>query len=273
MSKQSGKLTIVRVAPTVPTINEHLLASPLDNAPCALIRLYEHPNAFRNREILGRLLTDPRMKRGWNEIGKQLLKNPAIKRFDHDQKDIFMDEQYIRLWREINYAFLASYSRPPSRSKKHKTFLDLAESIETLASTIDNGPLDRLAFEFFPAEMAASIFNTTKWSNLESEKREQAVRKLKKKFVLWPSMTDLLRECSRRANALAQEALTEKRFAVNDTQDRQVSSFIQHFSLYLRTKLKRPMKGVLAPVASVVFEKPTAESYTTAFVKRALRHT
>ena len=276
------KPTTVGVAPLVTTVSMTTIDKPLKNAPAPLLNLYKHPNGFPTKAILGRLLTDPRMKNSWNEIEENVLRNLELQLVDSSKKTnllqsiekaTFLQGQYRRLWSAISYAYVESLRPLPSRMKNRKNFLHIAKITETLAQTIADGPLDRLAYEFFPVEMAQAIFDVPEWSNLGSEQRHIAVEKMKKKLVLWPSLTDILAEVSRKAKDLAKAALTEERFAVNNTQDRQVNYFLQHLARYFYMVFKRPMTKVLAPLASVVFEKPTLESFTIAFVKKALRHT
>ena len=277
----SQHLSTVGLPPLVTTVKMNTIDNALKNAPHTLIRLYQHPNDFPTRGILGRLLTDPRMKVCWTEIDTQVLRNlepqcvePSKKKKLQQpiEKAIFIRGQYVRLWSAISYAYGASRKPLPSRIKNRKKFLQLAQITETLAQTIADGPLDRVVYEFFPAEMAQEIFDAAGWSNLGSEQRHRAVEQIKKKLVLWPSLTDLLAEVSRKAKDLAQAALTEERFAANNTRDRQVNYFLQDLANYFHLVFKRPMTQVLAPLASVVFERPASESYTTAFVKKALRH-
>lgn len=232
---------------------------PLPNAPDVLVALQSKGvmkmhvkvdgKIVRSRDILWELLTDPKMQRPW-----QILK-----------KRISDKRHYTRLWSEIVSALRKSRSPEPSRTKKRDHFLAIAEHAKALANTVAEGPLDRLAYDYFPGEMTCLVFKTDKWPVLGADEKMQIAQRT---LEWWPSITELLEEVAHHAEKVAKEALVEERLAVNDTQDRRVNYFLQYLARHFRTHFNSPMKGVLADIASVVFEK----SITLDFVKRALRH-
>ena len=126
----------------------------LDNAPRALINLVEHPNPFRGKDTLLRLLTDPRMETAWKEIDKRLFKDPKVRRWDQARQYAHRVTWYQRIWDQIQDALMRSCVPPPPRTKKRDRLNRVAEEAKKLADSIANGPLDRLSFEFFPIDMA-----------------------------------------------------------------------------------------------------------------------
>jgi hypothetical protein len=175
------------------TIEEGITPDYLPNAPPALIYRHKHPNPFKGQDILGRLLTDLRMKRIWKLIEKRCSGVP----------------DYPRLWSQISYAFAKSRIAEPSRTKKHDHFLGIKRDAEQLAKTIENGPLDRLAYEYFPDDWAQRVFKADKWSVLGPDDRTRIAHR---RINWWPSLTDLLAEVVRYAEQFSKESLTEERF-------------------------------------------------------------
>lgn len=234
---------------------------PLPSAPAALVSLHgrgagtkvhikEGENIVRTRDILWELLTDSKMERPWKMLKKHCSST----------------EDYTRIWAQIVLALKRSRIPEPSRIKKRDNFLAVANHARSLASSIAEGPLDCLIYNYLPDEMAALSLNADKWPTLRpDEKHAIASRAL----TWWPSITELLEEVGSQAEKVASKALSENRFAVNDTQERRVNYFLQHLAQDFRNQFNTPMSGVLAVIASVVFEK----SITLDFVKRALRHT
>jgi len=219
----------------------------LPSAPDALVNLLSQTS--RGKDILRRLLTDPRMKRSWVLIGKRCSST----------------WDYIKLWNEVVYVLLKIQNPEPSRAKKRKHFLGIAKDAEKLASTITNGPLDRLTFEFFPENEAYLAFKVNNWPALGKEERLEVARL---NLAWWPSMTGVLEEVARRAKTHAEEAMSEKRTVDRDTPDRQFNYFVRHLASYFCKHLDGPMEGTLANIASVVFERQIDKK----FVKQALRH-
>ena len=104
----------------------------LPHAPDALVELLGKISS--GKDILRRLLTDPRMKRSWALIGQRCSGA----------------QDYRRLWSEIVYALIKSRFPAPSRAKIRDDFLRIAKDAERLANTITEGPLDCLTYDFFP---------------------------------------------------------------------------------------------------------------------------
>jgi hypothetical protein len=215
-----------------------------------MVRMNDNGKTSTSRDILWELLIDPRMDRPWKQIKRKTPTNV----------------QYSRLWSEILSALIKSRIPEPSRKNKQKHFQTIADNARALANTIAEGPLDRLTYEYFPDEMARLVFRTREWPVLAPDER---VQKAHRALSWWPSLPELLEEVGQHAQQLAEGALSEKRLAVNDTQDRRVNYFLLYLGRHFRTQFNAPMKGVLAQIASVVFNK----SITLDFVKNALRHT
>jgi len=219
----------------------------LAEAPVALVNLLSQTS--RGKDILRRLLTDPRMKRSWVLLGKRCSGT----------------WDYIKLWNEIVYVLLKIQNPEPSRAKKRKHFLGIAKDAEKLASTITDGPLDRLTFEFFPENEAHLAFKADNWAALGVEERLEVARL---NLAWWPSMTGVLEEVARHAKIISEKAVTEKRTVYRETYDRQINFFIRHLARYFRTHLDGPMEGTLGNIASVVFKR----QFDKKFVRQALRH-
>src|SRR5687767_7075669 len=86
MTNSRPKQTPILPEKQIEIITQNTLKA-LDKAPRVLIRWYEHPNPFRYKETMRRLLTDRRMTRTWQEIGKRMLKSPKIKHSKRLSKD------------------------------------------------------------------------------------------------------------------------------------------------------------------------------------------
>ena len=206
----------------------------LPHAPDALVELLGKISS--GKDILRRLLTDPKMKRSWILIGKRCSGTP----------------DYKNLWIEIVCALLKSRLPEPPRAKVRDHFLRIAKNAEKLANTIPDGPLDRLTYEFFPDDMAQRAFKVNNWSVLETDERVQVAHR---NIARWPSMTVLLSEFARRASTLAEEAMSKNRTVDRNTYDRRLIYFIRHLAQYFRQHLDGPMEGTLANIASIVFER------------------
>lgn len=244
------------------------LRNSLEKAPGALVLLWEQSEPFPTKEILLRLLTNPEMEDAWRRVGVEIDKQSMVRGGEAIQVRVEVRANQLRLWHAITSAYFASRKTFPSRKQKREAFLRQAEQAEALAKTISNGPLDLLVYEYFPAHFAEGMFNAKQWSRLESDRRRLSVDKKTKRSLMWPSVTDVILNIGQEARRLAQEALTEERFAVNQTADRHISFFLQHLARSFRKQFRVPMRGVLANIATVVFQKPI----TADFVKQVLRH-
>jgi len=217
------------------------------SAPKTLVNLLRRIS--RGKDILRRLLTDPRMKRSWALIGPRCP----------DEQD------FERLWSEIVYALVKSRTPERSRAKMRDHFLGIAKDAEKVATSLTNGPLDRLILVFFSDDEAKIAFTVENWSRLEPEERFQVADP---KLACWPSMTGLLKELANQARRCANEAITNKRIVDRDTYDRRFNYFVRHLSQYFREHYGGPMEGTLANIASAVFEREIDRK----LVRQALRH-
>jgi len=219
----------------------------LSSAPEELVTLLS--KIYKGKDILRRLLTDSRMKRSWTLIGKRCSRAQG----------------YLKLWNEIVYTLGKSRKPEPSRAKTRDGFLKIAEAAEKLATTITNGLLDRLTYEFFPADEAQLAFKVEHWSALGPDERYHVAHQ---NLAYWPAMTGLLEEFARYAEMCAEEAFTEKRTVDRETYDRQLNVFVRRLASYFRKHLGGPMEGTLANIASVVFDRQIDKK----LVKQALPH-
>jgi hypothetical protein len=257
--------------------------SYLYNAPSTLIKVHQNPNHSRYKEILGHLLTNSTMERAWQEIGKRLLDVPQTERCLNSNRRSGASH-HEKLWSEIKYALVRSgtmrllskldnpekeESHDPflRRSQIRDAFLRLGENAEHLANSISNGPLDVLAYELFPDNMAQELFKEDMWSKLGTDERYKTAHR-QIASTMWPSIIDLLDEIALRVKGHAAEAFTAKRIVDHDTLDREFNYFIRYLGSYFRRHLNGPMYGTVARLASVVFRKPISEEK----VKQALRY-
>ncbi len=246
----------------------------LGKAPPILARWRRRGISPREKSLLTCLLSDPRMESAWKEIDKRLSANLRInssKKFSKN-KDPFgitrqqaLDVRYFQLWRQIGWALRQSAGKEASRKEERVRFQGIAVDAQRLASRISDGPLDRLAYEYFHTDLAIVLFRKQEWSNLPSDQKAKLANR---RIDPWPSMTDLLMELAEQAQKCAEGALTRTRIVDRDTQDRQSNYFIRHMTGYFRENFGGPMHGVVAAISSVVLTTPIDEET----VKRALRH-
>ena len=238
----------------------------LDSAPDSLISLVKHPTPFMGKGLLYRLLTDSHMAPAWKEIEKRISKKMKTGQEDEIAQNVQRHNWYRWLWSEIHDAFIRSKSKPPSRIKKRDQFQRIASAARKVADQIENGPLDRLLFEFFPPGSATLAFNMAEWSKLTGDEKMDCARH---KLRHWPSLIDVLHEVAIHAERIAIEAMTEPLVVERDTADRETNYFIRRLSRYFRNNLGGPMHGTVARIATVALSKKVDED----FVKRFLSHT
>jgi len=271
----------------------------LSNAPSALISLHAKLQSSAHRQLLERLLTDPRMDLAWHEIEKRLStdlskqpkawrgrdrvpasqhKKSAAKRgfeasFRMTDRDIalrHMESEYENLWLEILYAVSRSSAKRPlePRARIRVRFLRIGRDAEKLAGAIAETQLDFLAYEYFPDDLARAAFKVKNWHRLAPDARNKKARR-RLGGASWPSMTDLLVELAKRADQVAKEAFTKRRIVDRDTWDRSFNYFIRHLNrAYFSPYLHGPMDKTLARIATVVFNK----EFDQESVRRARRH-
>lgn len=221
----------------------------LPNAPEELIYLFG--KISQGKEILGRLLADQRMKRSWMEIKKKC-------------RDA---ENFRRLWGEIFYRF--KKSNFPPRAKVGNRLRRAAKKAIELREIITNTSLDRPAFDFFSNEDGLAVFMVGNWETLEKEERQSIAYQ---RLPYWHSMEEFLLMLAQRAESCAKETMTNKRIAERDTHEKQLNYFVRHLAIYFCDHFGGPMKGTLANIASVVFEKSINESFDKEYVSQRLRH-
>ncbi|MDT7042678.1 hypothetical protein [Candidatus Nitronereus thalassa] len=189
------------------------------------------------------------MKRSWTLIGKRCPD-------DHEVRQV---------WYEIFAALKQSEIPFLSKTEMRDQFLRIGRNSKKLADMIGDGPLDLMAFEFFPNDDAEIAFDKSNWSDLNLILKMSAAHK---SLCWWPSMRGLLHEVARQAEILAKKAFTEKRIVDRDTADRQANYFFRKLAKYFHKHLGGSMEATLANIGSVVFDKQIDKK----MVRQALRH-
>lgn len=222
----------------------------LESAPVALIAIHSDRNSAQGRDILGRLLADPSMKRPWAELSK------------HIDNDL----EWERLWQEIKYILLSARKKPEPREQKKKKFQKIAEHAEALRESILEGPLDSRAYQIFPAEVM-EILGIKNWSSLDSLQRASAAGRVLKE---WPITSELLAGLASRARSMATAAMTSPRFVERKTQDYVEIYFIRALSAYFEKTYRARLYGVVAKITSVVLKLDITKSDVEKRIKGSL---
>ncbi len=270
--------------------------SYLKTAPDLLKKLHRRLQGSGYKPLLGALLRDPRMKNAWREIEKRLSELSIRQRGSRQ-------EELSRPWKELAYeklgrTILVAKSRSARplepRSRIRERFNLIALDAMALAEAIGDSPLitpseveairkrsrrklsqaipyaqkplDLLAYEFFPENIAALTFRKTGWSKLDSETKSDIATRI---LFHWPSMTDLLTELARRAALEAGKLAATPRIVDRKKNHLRRNLFIRHlYKDFFRPVLNGSMPGTLARIASVVL----GEEISQELVKAALRH-
>lgn len=222
----------------------------LPNAPNVLIALHKTRPFVKGYAILGRLLTDDRMKRPWHFIGKR----------------ISTDDQVMLLWDEIAYRLQMSRSvnSRESRAVRRARFHRIVRSVQRLQTQIAEGPLDSRIYEYFSPDTMA-ILGEPSWPTLDPQQRRSFAAGL---LCHWPALPEILSQLEAHALRLAHDALTEMRVAERRTRGQGENYFIRSLSTYFRENLGGPMNGSLAAIATVVLKK----EIDLEVIRQALRH-
>lgn len=268
----------------------------LDNAPPVLIKLHQRTQESRYNDLFGRLLTDERMKPVWRQLEKRLVAGSGNKGKARGRTGYVPERLYEKLWSEIYYAVARCGQPPVPRSNMRHRFEQLALDAVELAEAITSGPLDLskevehvrqksrrkfghteastsapldlLAYEFFPEDLATRAFREAKWAQLGPGERYDVAHQVLE-GVHWPSFTDLLTEFARRAVQEAQNGFSAPRIVDRNREYRKLNFFVRHLYIhFFRPDLHGRMAGTLAHIASVAFK----EDITKESVVQALRH-
>jgi hypothetical protein len=228
------------------------------HAPRELISL--HGKIRLGRDVLGRLLQDPRMSRAWFEIDKRIEKRAKA------TGGVPSPEAYQRLWGAIITAFSRANRAEkrrktgailPHRERKDQCF-KAADIASRLAKHLEDGPLDLCAHEFFP-EAVVRLARV----NFQSRGYEVAQRDLE-----WTTLRDLLLELERRARTEA----ARPPVVAKVTGEFESNYFIRMLAGHFEHHFGGTMDASLAAIAAVALDRKASKELTANDVKRALRH-
>jgi hypothetical protein len=217
--------------------------SPFNNVKYVVSAPETLVNAHKNREIakgvkyLELLLTHREMELAWTELSK------------HTEKE----DHATRLFSEI-VLILHTLRRHIvlRRTEEKKKYLATAEQAEKLASSIENGPLDKLAFEYFPTEVM-HINGIDGWETENSLERSAHAHEL---LQTWPSFVEMLLEMASQAKKLASEAMTKHRIVERrrgEDEYRQLY-FVRALTEYVVKEYGSPLYGTVAHISNAILK-------------------
>jgi hypothetical protein len=216
-----------------------MAASPIcKSAPPDLVDLYTRKQVAKGAKVLKLLLTHADMELAWRELARHASNK------DHATR-LFSELVFI-LHTLRRHVILR-------RSEERDEYLAIAEQAERLASSIENGPLDKLAFENFPGEVM-HINGIAEWEKQNGLERSTHAHEL---LRAWPSVTDMLRELANQANALANEAMTKprvverRRGAVDPDADRNLH-FVRELARYIKREYGSSLYDVVAHMSNAI---------------------
>jgi hypothetical protein len=207
----------------------------LKSAPKDLVQLYEGRIVGKGFKYLKLLLTHLEMEPAWQELARHTNKD------DHGER-LFREIVYIlhKIHREI---FLR-------RSEEKEKFLATAKQAEKLSDDIENGPLDKLAFEYFPAEVM-HINGISEWDMRDSMTRSNNAHSL---LCHWPSFIEMLGEMASNARKRAEESMTRHRIIEKrvETYKYRELYFIRALAEFTRCEYGSPLYGTVAHITNAV---------------------
>jgi hypothetical protein len=229
------------------------------NAPRELISL--HGRIGQGRDVLGRLLQDPRMNRAWVEIDKRIDKRAKA------PGGVPSREAYQRLWGAIFYAWSKANQAEQRRKagailphrERRDQCLEVADIASRLAKHLEDGPLDLCAHELFPE----AVVRLARAGNFQSRGYDVAQQALE-----WTTFHDLLLELERRAQAEAARPPVVAKVTGEFESNYFIRPLAQHFEHYFGGT----MDASLAAITTVVRDRKASKELTANDVKRALRH-
>jgi hypothetical protein len=207
------------------------MANYTKTAPKALTKLHEEKKTFKGRDLLERLVTDASMDKSWGTLKSRIISTLGWHRF----------------FREIVVISRQAKERMPSRHAIRKEFIDIAQQASALAQAIANGPLDRLAYEFFRDDIR-SIAGAADW---KVRNRAQQAELVRNALPVWPSMPDLLHEVASKADELATRATSENRMVGRNNRKAEALYFVRALSTYCRHEFGSPLFRVVTDIANV----------------------
>lgn len=203
-------------------------------APRTLIKWYEKRRVLKGRDVLERLITRNDMEKVWITLAKH------AKRPDHG----------ARLFREIVYIEQKSRSQPARlRTEERDDLLRIAEQLRMLFSSISNGPLDKLIYNFFPAD-AMEINGVAGWDDLDDMAR---IRRAHAIVPQWPPFIDILEAASDHAVRLADEAMSKPRLVDRVPKQREQYRrlyFVRALDEFIVSEYGRNLHAAVANIAN-----------------------
>lgn len=215
-------------------------------APAALVELHSHIGP--GKDILGCLLTDPKMGRPWQELSRYIRSRA----------------EWQRLWGVIAHALIHAKRPHASKSSERDKYLGIAGVASQIANSIENSPLDLMSFELFTDDVML-INGVPGWGGLDSLARASAGYRLLRE---WPSVTDLLRELEARAQRLGTEAMTTRRPVARTTRDSAARFVALSVSDHLRRRYGKPLYGTTAGIVSVSLGQDVSKEFVAQAFKR-----
>ena len=234
----------------------------LDNAPPALIQLYERGQEIDDnrsphlpdtpQSLLKKLLCAPEMKPAWNIIGKSVERNDG----------------YEKLFEAIIESMRIARRGIVSQTERREKYEDIATRAEKLAGLIAEpqrlprdgspplyrGELDLQIYELLPEDVA-SILGAKSYSKMKSDERSDCAYS---HLRAWPTMVDLLNQLAFRARQCGSEPESSGGRNRGKPEPRvtntRVRLFSRHLYDYLR-KIDPAFKGfaAIANIASVAY--------------------
>lgn len=251
-----------KTSQTAPNENREAEMSWLPNAPVSLIYLHDRIGKRNDREVLCRLLRDPRMCRAWTEIDQRIK-----------ARDKPSHETYQRLFGVINRSLLEANRHSRHREKgghsydaeNKKKYGRIARDASQLAKDLRDGPFDLCAHKFY----AHNVVELARDANSRGpqpgpSKQDDLNQRLD---LEWTTLPELLDELARRALAFSAKPPVVSKW----TCEFRSNYFIREMARYFRCLFGGTMDATLAAIANVALNR-VDDPLTDEDVKRALRH-
>ena len=231
---------------------KRVLTAHVASAPASLIQAYQDFTVGKGSNFLRSLLTHSDMESAWRAL--------------HRHKKT--SDYAMRLFREIVFIEQRScrpvvYRRTDVREQRRK----IARQAQTLADAIEEGPLDRLTFEYFPTEAIAANGLPDRGQLSKLERGWQAHDLLRE----WPPLTTVLRELADRALELADEAMKEHRIVERASQNKKTDRrlyFVRALAAYIREEFGSPLYGTVASITSAILNESLSSAHIARLVKK-----